>query len=67
MESARWQTVSLVRAVTVTSTYWRNGGLRGEPYVRRRQVAPAGPALLRAGPRGRRPHPIPTQLVSGAV
>jgi hypothetical protein len=25
MESARWQTVSLVRAVTVTSTYWRTG------------------------------------------
>lgn len=67
MEPARWQTASLVRAVTVTATYWRTGA----PEVNRMYVdgrsLPAGPALPRAGLQGRRrPHPTLTQLVSGA-
>ena len=42
MESARWQTVSLVRVVTVTSTYWRTGASEADRmYVDGRSLSPA--------------------------
>ncbi len=66
MEPARWQTVSLVRAVTVTATYWRTGAAEADRLYVDGRSPPAGPALPRAGLQGRRPHPTLTQLVSGA-
>jgi hypothetical protein len=67
MESARWQTVSLVRAVTVASTYWRTGAAEADRMYVDGMSLIAGPAPPRAGLHGRRPHPTLTQLVSGAV